>query len=126
MVAQEMPVDTTRTMTGFWPRMLRSPGAIVGLAVIALLLAAALFADQIAPFAPAKMGAGPKLAEPSWRYLAGTDEFGRDMFSRIVHGARLTLEIGAIAVGISLTVGLTVGLVAAYARGLLEAILMRL
>ena len=66
----------------------------------------------IAPFSPTKMGAGAKLLEPSWTHLAGTDEFGRDMFSRIVFGARLTLVIGAIAVGISVMIGLTIGLVA--------------
>ncbi|WP_147707706.1 ABC transporter permease [Microvirga massiliensis] len=111
---------------GFWRRLVSSPGGVIGLAVVALLIVTALFADQIAPFSPTRMGAGRRLVEPSLRHLAGTDEFGRDMFSRIVHGARLTLQIGAIAVGISLTVGLALGLVAAYARGLLETILMRL
>jgi peptide/nickel transport system permease protein len=93
---------------------------------VAVLLTAALFADDIAPFSPTRMAAGRRLVEPSLTHFAGTDEFGRDMFSRIVHGARLTLLVGAIAVGISLTVGLVLGLLAAYARGLLETILMRL
>ncbi|MET0527668.1 MAG: ABC transporter permease [Microvirga sp.] len=116
----------TRARRGFWRRLVSSPGGVIGLAVVAVLLITALFADQIAPFSPTRMGAGRRLAEPSLRHFAGTDEFGRDMFSRIVYGARLTLQIGAIAVGISLTVGLMLGLVAAYARGLLETILMRL
>src|SRR5439155_658307 len=76
-------------------------------------------------FASTRMGAGKRLLEPSLKYLLGTDEFGRDMFSRIVYGSRLTLQIGAIAVGISLTVGVAIGLVAAYARGVLEKLLMR-
>ena len=116
----------TRARRGFWRRLVSSPGGVIGLAVVAVLLITAVFADQIAPFSPTRMGAGRRLAEPSLRHFAGTDEFGRDMFSRIVHGARLTLQIGAIAVGISLTVGLMLGLVAAYARGLLETLLMRL
>lgn len=111
---------------GFWRRLLSSPGGVVGLTIVVLLLLAALLADQIAPFSPTRMAAGRRLAEPSLRHLLGTDEFGRDMFSRILHGTRLTLRIGAIAVGISLTLGLAIGLVAAYARGMLEAVLMRL
>ena len=103
----------------------RNPGALLGLALVALLLVAAAFADQIAPFAPTRMAAGPRLAPPSWRHLFGTDEFGRDLFSRVVHGARLTLLIGAIAVGISLAAGTLLGLLAGYARGWTERLLMR-
>ncbi|GEO42886.1 diguanylate cyclase [Skermanella aerolata] len=122
------PLETGRpeARSGFAARLFRSPGGIIGLAIIALLVILAVFADSLAPFSPTRMGAGRRLLEPSWRHLAGTDEFGRDMFSRIVHGARLTLKIGAIAVGISLAAGLTIGLIAAYARGIVEAVLMRL
>jgi peptide/nickel transport system permease protein len=110
----------------FLGSLLRSPGALVGLALVLVLLVAALLADQIAPFPPTRMAAGRRLAEPSLRHLFGTDEFGRDLFSRVVHGARLTLMIGAIAVGISLSAGMLVGLVAGYARGWTERVLMRL
>ena len=103
-----------------------SPAGIVGLVIVATLVIFAVFADQIAPFLPTRMGVGTPLQPPSWAHPAGTDTFGRDMFSRIVHGARYTLVIGAIAVGISMSVGLMLGVVAAYARGWLEAILMRL
>lgn len=97
----------------------------IGLLIVLLLLVTALFADLIAPFSPIKMGSGKPLQPPSWEHFAGTDTLGRDMFSRIIHGARFTLIIGAIAVGISMSVGMMLGVVAAYARGLLEAILMR-
>lgn len=106
------------------PRL--SPGGVIGLVIVSTLLATALLADQIAPFSPVKMAAGKPLQPPSWDHLAGTDTFGRDMFSRIVHGARFTLVIGAIAVGISMSVGLLLGVVAAYVRGWLEAVLMRM
>jgi len=105
------------------PRL--SPAGMIGLGIVALLLVTALFADQIAPFSPIKMGSGRPLQPPSWAHLAGTDTLGRDMFSRIVHGARFTLIIGAIAVGISMSIGMLLGIVAAYGRGWLEAILMR-
>lgn len=121
----DAPERATRRR-GFLLRVVANPAGAISLAIVLLLLITAAFADQIAPFSPTRMGAGKKLLEPSLKYLAGTDEFGRDMFSRIVHGSRLTLKIGATAVGISLSIGLTVGLVAAYARGWIETILMRL
>jgi peptide/nickel transport system permease protein len=71
------------------------------------------------------MGVGKRFLAPSMAYPLGTDEFGRDVFSRMIHGSRLTLMIGAVAVGISLSIGMTVGLVAAYRRGFVEKLLMR-
>lgn len=109
----------------FWRRVVFTPAGLFGVTVVFILVFSAVFADQIAPFSPIKMGTGKRLLQPSIEHYFGTDEFGRDIFSRVVYGSRLTLTIGAIAVGISLTVGLTVGLVAAFARGWLEKILMR-
>lgn len=109
----------------FLVRVLSSPGGAFGAFVVVLLLAVAALADWIAPYPPSRMGAGQRLQPPSAAHLFGTDEFGRDLFSRIVHGARLTLEVGVIAVGISLVVGLAIGLLAAYRLGWLEAVLMR-
>jgi peptide/nickel transport system permease protein len=93
--------------------------------VLTLILTAAL-APWIAPHDPLRMAAGPRFQPPSLAHWFGTDDFGRDVFSRIVYGARLTLQIGVIAVGISLTSGLLLGLVAGYAGGWSEKILMRL
>ena len=109
----------------FARRVLSQPGGLIGAAIVLALVVCAAFAPQLAPFDPIQMGAGRPLLEPSATHLLGTDEFGRDMLSRILHGARLTLMIGAIAVGISLTVGTAAGLIAAYAGGWLEALLMR-
>jgi peptide/nickel transport system permease protein len=101
-------------------------GARVGLLLVLALIIAAVFAPWIAPYGPSQMGAGMSLTPPSADHWFGTDEFGRDMFSRVVHGARLTIQVGLIAVGISLTVGTLTGLVAGYAGGWTERILMRL
>lgn len=109
----------------FAARLATSPSGLAGGAIVLLLLIIALAADRLAPFPVAKMGVGGRLAGPSLVHLLGTDEFGRDMFSRLILGSRLTLEIGLIAVGISLTVGMSLGIVAAYARGWVEAALMR-
>jgi peptide/nickel transport system permease protein len=100
-------------------------GAAVGFVLVAALAAIALLAPWIAPFAPDQMGAGRRLTAPDGGHWFGTDEFGRDMFSRVVFGTRLTIQVGVIAVGISLTAGLLLGLVGGYAGGWLERILMR-
>jgi len=110
-------------------RMLRSvfgnTGAIAGFAIVLILILVAIFADAIAPFASDQMGAGRRLTPPNGTYWFGTDEFGRDIFSRVIFGAQLTIQVGVIAVGISLTVGLLIGLIGGYAGGWLERILMR-
>ena len=110
----------------FWLALLKSPSGAIGLVIVACLAVTALLAPWLAPFDPLRMAAGPRLAPPSADHWFGTDDFGRDLFSRIVHGARLTLQIGTIAVGISLAAGLLLGLVAGYASGWTERVLMRL
>ena len=109
----------------FAARLVASPSGLAGGAIVLCLLTVALSAEHLAPYPVAKMGVGRRLMGPSFAHLLGTDEFGRDMLSRLVLGSRLTLEIGLIAVGISLTVGMSLGIVAAYARGWVETVLMR-
>jgi peptide/nickel transport system permease protein len=120
-----LPTSMPALRKSFAIRLVASPSGVVGSAIVLLLLLLAVGAERLAPYPVAKMGAGHRLAEPSLTHLLGTDEFGRDMLSRLIFGSRLTLEIGLIAVGISLTVGMSLGVVAAYARGWLETVLMR-
>jgi len=113
-----------------WPRrllrgILGNTGATAGLVIVATLFIVAIFAGLIAPYESDQMGAGRPLTAPNGDHWFGTDEFGRDIFSRVIFGAQLTIQVGVIAVGISLTVGLLVGLVGGYAGGWLERILMR-
>ncbi|MCV3207545.1 ABC transporter permease [Mesorhizobium sp. YC-39] len=97
----------------------------LGLGLAGIVLAAALLSAWIAPFDPTRMAVGPRLAGPSAKFLFGTDEFGRDLFSRVLTGARLSLGIGFCAVVSGLAVGGLVGLVAAFAGRLAEAVLLR-
>lgn len=108
-----------------WLRVLRQPGGAIAAALILALVLIAVMAPWLTPFDPTKMGAGRPLTPPGAVHLLGTDELGRDVFTRIAYGARLTLRIGAIAVGISLSLGVAIGLVAAYAGSFLEKLLMR-
>ena len=106
--------------------LFRSPSGAVGLVIVAVLVVCAILAPYIAPHDPLVMAAGPRLEPPSLAHWMGTDQFGRDVLSRIIYGSRLTLMIGTIAVGISLSAGLLLGLVAGYASGWTERVLMRI
>ena len=95
----------------------------LGMIGIGLLIITAIFAPYVAPYDPTKMLTMPKSA-PSAQYIYGTDNYGRDIFSRILYGARVSLEVGLIAVGIGATAGYVVGLIAGYFEGIVDRIIM--
>jgi peptide/nickel transport system permease protein len=107
----------------FWRRLRRSKGALVGLAILALLAIAALGAPLFAPFDPIKV-TDNALFSPGLPYLLGTDQYGRDIFSRVLHGARISLFIGLISVGIAASCGVAIGLVAGYYGRWVDGFLM--
>jgi len=97
-------------------RLWRSRYTIVGLGILGALIVLALFADQIAPYGPNRMRPTERLRPPSAAHPFGTDDLGRDILSRAVFGARLTLTIGAIVVPLSLLLGVPLGVAAGYYR----------
>lgn len=102
------------------------PGLVVTAAcAVALLAAAALLAPLIAPYDPLAQSITARLKGPSAAHWLGTDQFGRDLLSRIIHGLRASLGISAAAVTAALALGGTLGLIAAYRRGWTERIVMR-
>lgn len=100
--------------------------ALGALMVLALLILCALVPDLLAPYDPLQMEMRDRLQGPSSTYLLGTDDLGRDIFSRIIYGARISLQVGIIAVGIAAAVGISTGLLAGYLGGWVDAVLMRL
>lgn len=116
----------------FWTAFSANRGAVIGLATVALLLLVALFAPWIAPHAPNETNSAVFLLPPAWQqggsasYLLGTDAIGRDILSRLMYGARLSLSIGVAVVALSVVVGVVLGLVAGFFRGVLEIAIMRL
>lgn len=96
-----------------------------GLTIIAFLLITALFADLIAPYHYAHQNLKETFQYPSLKHPFGTDDFGRDIFSRIIYGARISLEVGFISVGISIIVGGFLGAIAGYYGGKLDQLIMR-
>ena len=116
----------------FWKSYAQSRGALIGLGLIVLLILLALGADAISPHPPNEQYREFTLTPPVWaaggnaQFLLGTDAVGRDMLSRLIHGARLSLLIGLISVTISMSAGVALGMIAGYFRGLTETIVMRL
>ena len=98
---------------------------MLGLAIIIALVLCAIFAPRISPYDPTLMGAGGSLEPPSLAHPFGADKFGRDLFSRVIAGSRLTLFIGCLAVAISGAVGSLLGLISGYAGGKIDNIIMR-
>ena len=108
-----------QTVRDLW----RDPMGRVGMTGIFLLIVVAIIAPVIAPYGPEQMVAMPQLA-PCAEYWFGTDNYGRDIFSRIIYGARVSLEVGIIAVGIGATAGYLLGLIAGYFEGIVDRVIM--
>ena len=110
----------------FLRRLWHSRLAGVGIIVVGIVIAAAVFAPLIAPYDPAQKNTRNLLKGPTLQHPLGTDELGRDTLSRVIYGARISLEVGVIAVGISLLIGVALGLVAGYTGGAADSIIMRI
>jgi peptide/nickel transport system permease protein len=108
-----------------WRRLKKRKGALFGLAIIILLVLLAIFAPLITPFDPAKQSWSLVRKAPSALNWLGTDEVGRDLFSRIIFGTRASLSAGMISVGIAISLGVPLGLIAGYGPGWLDAIISR-
>ena len=99
--------------------------AVAASVFILLILLSGIFAPLVAPHDPSAIDPGSVLTAPSGGHLFGTDRLGRDIFSRIIYGSRISLSIGFVAVGIAVLIGVFFGAVAGYYGGRLDAILMR-
>ena len=111
--------------SGFMRRLVRHRSAMVGLSITGLLAIIAVLAPAIAPFDPLEQNLRAALLPPSTSHWMGTDEFGRDIFSRILYGASISLEVGLLVVFVSGTVGVTLGLLAGYFEGWVDAVISR-
>ena len=124
------PVPMT-PLQEFWHYFKRNKGAVVGLVYVVIVLFIAIFANWIAPYNPAEQFRDALLAPPAWleggsmAHLLGTDDVGRDVLSRLMYGARLSLLVGCLVVVLSLIMGVILGLIAGYFGGLVDNIIMR-
>jgi peptide/nickel transport system permease protein len=114
-----------RTRSRALRRLRRRPMAVAGLAVASLFVLMALFAPLIAPYDPAATNFSAVLQGPSAAHIMGTDDLGRDVFSRVVFGARASLEAGVLATLLALVVAVPLGLMAGYYRGWWDPVISR-
>lgn len=116
----------------FWKYFSENKGAVAGFYIILFLVIVAVFADFIAPHSPIDQYREAILKPPSWtaqgssQFLLGTDDVGRDILSRLIYGARLSLFVGVIVVTLSLAAGILLGVTAGYFGGIYEILVMRL
>jgi peptide/nickel transport system permease protein len=124
------PLAPRRAAVRFGPleflrRLFRTSQAQIGGTIVLVLLFTAAFAPLLAPYDPYELRVGPVKDPPSTAYPFGTDDLGRDMLSRIMHGARITVQIGIISVALALGIGVTIGLIAGFYGGWVDSLLMR-
>ena len=106
-------------------RLAKKPGAFSGALTIMLFILVALFAPQLAPYGPAQMTYTAIQQPPSLAHPMGTDELGRDILSRVIYGTRISMQVGLIAVGIAMTMGTFLGMLAAFLGGFMDNLIMR-
>jgi peptide/nickel transport system permease protein len=106
-------------------RLRRSVTALVGVAIVAVLVVVAIFADALAPQSPTINDQTKTFARPSWDHPLGTDQLGRDMLSRVIHGTRISLLVGVSSVLLALFIGVPFGMIAGFYGGRVDTLVMR-
>ncbi len=107
-------------------RFIKNKLAIIGALVILFLMVIAITAPMISPYDPTEQDIAHRLEAPSFKHFFGTDELGRDVFSRVIYGTRISLLVGFVATGIAIFIGIVLGLSSGYFGGFVDTIIMRL
>jgi peptide/nickel transport system permease protein len=123
---EEKPVRAAAGLRLATRQFRRNPAAMLGLIVLVLFCLAAILAPYISPHDPTQLRLSAKLRAPDATYWLGTDHFGRDIFSRLMHGARVSLSVGFLVIGFAAGFGIPIGLLAGLAGGWLDNLLLRL
>lgn len=121
----DMSLEHETVMQMLWRRLRKNRLAVVGGVLLSVFVVMALFAPLLTPYDPLEQDLYNRLQSPSFDHPFGTDDFGRDILSRVIYGSRVSLRIGLVAVVIALALGTAIGLVAGYWGGLLDQLLMR-
>ena len=108
-----------------WRQLRRNPAAMIGAAVLIVEIVLALTAPWVAPYDPLKQNPRAALKPPSREHVFGTDDTGRDLFSRVLYGTRISLRVGLISVGIGGGLGVLLGIIAGYRGGIVDNVIMR-
>ena len=125
----DKPTTPLRPKASRWDvlaRLLRNRLSLIGLIITAIVVATALLASVLAPYDPIQINLPQRLKPPSAEHLMGTDHLGRDILSRVIYGARISLEVGVVAVALGSIVGLIMGAAAGYMGGRTDTVIMGL
>src|SRR4030043_1228555 len=109
----------------FWRHFKKNRLGVGGLVIFVIVFCIAIFAPFLSPYDPGKTNVSLKLKSPSFQHYLGTDQLGRDVFSRMLYGSQISLSVGFVAVGISILIGIMVGAMAGYKGGWVDSLLMR-
>ncbi len=132
VAAPAAPPAPPGPLRAFWYAFQENRGAVIALAVLVVIVLVAIFAELVAPHSATEQMRDAIKVPPiweeggDWRYLLGTDDLGRDILSRIIYGARVSLSIGVSVAGVSLLVGMVLGLTAAFEGGIVDTVIMRI
>jgi len=122
---EDVPVATVSRGQALWATLRRKPLGLASAALLVILVLTAIFADVLAPFDPIETRPEIRLSPPSRAHPFGTDDIGRDVLSRVIYGARISLWVGLLAVGIGTAAGMVIGLVCGFWEGRIDMILQR-
>jgi peptide/nickel transport system permease protein len=122
----EPPMKSRGEMLQFWRTFSRNQLALFGSVVVGVLVVLAVLAPALAPWDPNKLDTKQILAPPSKSHWLGTDQLGRDVLSRVLHGSRISLAVGFVSVGIATLIGVLLGSAAGYRGGAIDNVIMRL
>ena len=132
VAAAESAAAPPGRLRSFWFAFVENRGAVIGLAIVLAIVLIAIFADVISPYPPNEQFRDAVKAPPiwadggTWRFILGTDGLGRDMLSRLIHGARVSLFIGLSVMSVSFVLGVLLGLTAAFSRDAVDVAITRL
>jgi peptide/nickel transport system permease protein len=127
VVEREFAITASRRGENLYilSKLLKRPTAVAGLIIIAIVVFMALFAPWISPYSPLEQHISDAFQMPTLSHPLGTDNLGRDILTRIMYGSRTSLEIGVLAVGLGGLIGVVLGMISGYFRGLIEVGVMR-
>ncbi len=131
VTVQALPIEDVPVVVAvsrgraLWATLRRKPLGLASAALLVILVLTAIFADVLAPFDPIETRPEIRLSAPSWAHPFGTDDIGRDVLSRVIYGARISLWVGLLAVGIGTAAGMVIGLACGFWEGRLDMILQR-
>ena len=121
-----LSLKKTSQIYDIWGRLVRNKSAMAGLIILLILILTAIFADFIAPYGYDDQVLDDQFISPCLEHIFGTDNFGRDIFSRVVYGSRISLQVGLISMGVAVILGCIVGSIAGYYTGLVDNLIMRI